>query len=31
MTEINPSYDPSGVSLGRYVDTVTGALIAGLQ
>jgi arginase len=31
MTEINPSYDPSGVSLGRYVDTVSRALIAGLQ
>src|ERR1700686_2898236 len=31
MTEVNPSYDPSGVSLARYVETVTGALIAGLH
>lgn len=31
MTEINPSYDPSGVALGRYVDAVTSALIAGLH
>jgi arginase len=31
MTEVNPSYDPSGVSVARYVDTVTGALIAGLH
>ena len=31
MTEVNPSYDPSGVSVARYVDTVTGALIAGLR
>jgi len=31
MTEVNPSYDPSGVSVARYVDTVTDALIAGLR
>ena len=31
LTEVNPSYDPSGVSVARYVDTVTGALIAGLR
>ena len=31
LTEVNPSYDPSGVSLSRYVDMVTAALIAGLD
>jgi arginase len=30
LTEVNPSYDPSGVSVARYVDMVTAALIAGL-
>ena len=30
FTEVNPSYDPSGASLTRYVDTVAGALAAGL-
>ena len=26
FTEVNPSYDPSGKSLSRYVGTVAGAL-----
>jgi arginase len=30
FTEVNPSYEPSGGSLARYVDTVAGALAAGL-
>ncbi|HSZ41875.1 MAG TPA: arginase family protein [Trebonia sp.] len=30
LTEVNPSYDPSGESLRRYVDVVTGTLAAGL-
>jgi arginase len=30
LTEVNPSYDPSGGSLQRYIEAVTGALIAGL-
>jgi arginase len=30
LTEVNPSYDPSGDSLDRYVEAVTGALITGL-
>jgi len=30
LTEINPSYEPSGVALDRYVDAVAGALAAGL-
>jgi hypothetical protein len=30
LTEVNPSYDPSGVSVARYVEMVTTALIAGL-
>ena len=30
LTEVNPSYDPSGDSLGRYLETVTGALITGI-
>jgi arginase len=30
LTEVNPSYDPSGVSLSRYIDAVAGALITGL-
>ncbi len=30
LTEINPSYEPSGVALARYVDAVAGALVAGL-
>jgi arginase len=31
FTEVNPSYDPSGVSVSRYVEMVTAALIAGLS
>ena len=30
FTEVNPSYDPSGTSLTRYVDTVAGALAGAL-
>jgi arginase len=30
FTEVNPSYEPSGRSLARYVDTVAGALASGL-
>jgi hypothetical protein len=30
LTEVNPSYDPSGDSLDRYVEAVAGALITGL-
>jgi arginase len=30
LTEVNPSYDPSGHSLDRYIEAVTGALITGL-
>lgn len=30
LTEVNPSYDPDGDSLTRYVEAVTGALISGL-
>lgn len=30
LTEVNPSYDPSGVQLGRYVDAVTTAIAGGL-
>jgi arginase len=30
LTEVNPSYDPSGDSLDRYVEAVAGALISGL-
>jgi arginase family enzyme len=30
FTEVNPSYEPSGRSLARYVDTVAGALAEGL-
>ena len=30
FTEVNPSYEPSGRSLSRYVDTMAGALAAGL-
>jgi arginase len=30
FTEVNPSYDPSGRSLSRYVETVATALITGL-
>ncbi len=30
FTEVNPSYEPSGTSLARYVETVAGALAAGL-
>ena len=30
LTEVNPSYDPDGDSLSRYVDAVAGALSAGL-
>jgi arginase len=31
LTEVNPSYDPSGDSLDRYIEAVTGALISGLD
>jgi arginase len=31
LTEVNPSYDPSGDSLDRYIKAVTGALISGLD
>lgn len=31
LTEVNPSYDPTGDSLHRYVDAVTNALITGLS
>jgi arginase len=30
LTEVNPSYEPSGAALARYVDAVAGALIAAL-
>jgi arginase len=30
LTEVNPSYDPDGDSIHRYLDTVAGALSAGL-
>jgi arginase len=30
LTEVNPSYDPEGYSLNRYIEAVTGALITGL-
>ncbi|HVT70255.1 MAG TPA: hypothetical protein VHF26_21085, partial [Trebonia sp.] len=30
LTEVNPGYDPRGDSLHRYLDTVAGALAAGL-
>ena len=30
LTEVNPSYDPSGDSLDRYLEAVTGALSTGL-
>jgi hypothetical protein len=30
LTEVNPSYEPSGVALARYVDAVAGALAAAL-
>jgi arginase len=26
LTEVNPSYDPSGATLARYIDAVTGAI-----
>lgn len=31
LTEVNPSYDPFGHSLRRYVDAVTSALVTGLH
>ncbi len=31
LTEVNPSYDPDGDSLDRYIEAVTGALISGLD
>jgi arginase len=31
FTEVNPSYEPSGRSLSRYVGTVAGALATGLN
>jgi arginase len=30
LTEVNPSYDPDGYSLARYIEAVTGALVTGL-
>jgi arginase len=30
LTEVNPSYDPSGHQLARYVDTVAAAIGHGL-
>jgi arginase len=30
LTEVNPSYDPSGEALDRYVSAVTSALVTGL-
>ena len=30
LTEVNPSYDPSGDSLDPYLEAVAGALITGL-
>jgi len=30
LTEVNPSYDPTGAALRRYTDMVTGALIAAI-
>lgn len=30
LTEVNPSYEPSGAALARYTDAVAGALIAAL-
>jgi arginase len=30
LTEVNPSHDPAGDSLRRYIDAVTGALVTGL-
>jgi arginase len=31
LTEVNPSHDPDGQQLRRYVDAVGGALAAGLS
>ena len=31
LTEVNPSYDPTGHQLARYVDAVTGAIAHGLK
>lgn len=31
LTEINPTYDPTGIQLDRYVDTVVTALAAGVN
>jgi arginase len=31
LTEVNPSYDPDGQQLERYVEAVTGSLIAGVS
>jgi arginase len=30
LTEINPSYDPTGQQLSRYLDAVAGAIADGL-
>ena len=30
LTEVNPSYDPGGHQLARYVDAVAGAIAHGL-
>jgi hypothetical protein len=31
LTEVNPTHDPAGVQVQRYVDTVTAAIGAGLR
>jgi arginase len=31
LTEVNPTHDPAGAQLGRYVDTVTNAIAGGLH
>jgi arginase len=31
LTEMNPTHDPAGVQVQRYVDTVTAAIGAGLR
>jgi arginase len=31
LTEVNPSYDPDGDSLARYLEAVTDALIVSLR
>jgi arginase len=31
LTEVNPTYDPGGMQIARYVETVTRALVTGLR